>query len=74
MGPFLRPISIIGIGECLIFATQFGDENTNWAPNRDFSFSVLEVPKMSVITCVNGKLTKKVTAIKPKCPSGYKKK
>jgi hypothetical protein len=25
------------------------------------------------ITCVKGKLTKKVTAISPKCPSGYKK-
>ena len=26
------------------------------------------------ITCVKGKLTKKVTAVNPKCPSGYKKK
>jgi len=26
------------------------------------------------ITCIKGKLTKKVTAVKPKCPSGYKKK
>jgi hypothetical protein len=26
------------------------------------------------LTCVKGKMTKKVTAIKPKCPSGYKKK
>ena len=26
------------------------------------------------ITCVKGKLTKKVTAINPKCPAGYKKK
>jgi hypothetical protein len=26
------------------------------------------------ITCVKGKTTKKVTAVKPKCPSGYKKK
>lgn len=25
------------------------------------------------ITCVRGKLTKKVTAVKPKCPAGYKK-
>jgi hypothetical protein len=66
-------ISITGIGECVIFATQFGDENTNWAPNRDFSFSVLEIPKKSMITCVKGKLLKKVIAIKPKCPSGYKK-
>jgi hypothetical protein len=30
--------------------------------------------KKVTITCVKGKLTKKVTAIKPKCPSGYKKK
>ena len=26
------------------------------------------------ITCVKGKLTKKVTAVKPVCPAGYKKK
>ena len=30
--------------------------------------------KATTITCVKGKTTKKVTAIKPKCPSGYKKK
>ena len=30
----------------------------------------LNVP--STITCVKGKLTKKVTAVKPKCPTGYK--
>jgi hypothetical protein len=30
--------------------------------------------KKTTITCVKGKLTKKVTAIDPKCPSGYKKK
>jgi hypothetical protein len=28
----------------------------------------------STITCVKGKLTKKVTSLKPKCPTGYKKK
>jgi hypothetical protein len=28
--------------------------------------------KSITITCVKGKLTKKVTAVKPKCPSGYK--
>jgi hypothetical protein len=26
------------------------------------------------ITCIKGKLTKKVTAVNPKCPAGYKKK
>jgi membrane protein involved in colicin uptake len=28
--------------------------------------------KKTTITCIKGKLTKKVTAIKPKCPTGYK--
>jgi len=31
-------------------------------------------PKKTTITCVKGKTTKKVTAIKPTCPTGYKKK
>ena len=35
-------------------------------------YSVLN--KKTTITCVKGKLTKKVTAIKPVCPAGYKKK
>ena len=30
--------------------------------------------KPITITCIKGKLTKKVTAVNPKCPSGYKKK
>ena len=30
--------------------------------------------KKTTITCVKGKLTKKVTSVKPKCPSGYRKK
>ncbi len=30
--------------------------------------------KKTTINCVKGKLTKKVTAINPKCPAGYKKK
>ena len=30
--------------------------------------------KKTTITCFKGKLSKKVTAVKPKCPAGYKKK
>jgi len=30
--------------------------------------------KKTSITCIKGKTTKKITAVKPKCPSGYKKK
>jgi hypothetical protein len=28
--------------------------------------------KTTTITCTKGKLLKKVTAVKPKCPAGYK--
>ena len=31
-------------------------------------------PKATTITCVKGKTTKKVTAVKPTCPAGFKKK
>jgi len=34
----------------------------------------LALSKKIAITCVKGKLSKKVTAVKPKCPAGYKKK
>jgi hypothetical protein len=36
--------------------------------------SVIAAAKKSTITCVKGKLTKKVTGVNPKCPTGYKKK
>ena len=32
------------------------------------------VAKQTTITCIRGKLNKKVTAVAPKCPKGYKKK
>ena len=32
------------------------------------------VVKATTITCIKGKTTKKVTAVNPKCPAGYKKK
>ena len=34
----------------------------------------IAAPKKSTITCVKGKTSKKVTAVSPKCPAGYKKK
>jgi hypothetical protein len=30
-------------------------------------------PKKTTITCVKGKTVKKITALNPKCPSGYKR-
>jgi hypothetical protein len=35
---------------------------------------VKSVQKKTTITCVKGKTSKKVTAVAPKCPSGFKKK
>jgi hypothetical protein len=34
--------------------------------------ALVAAAKKSTITCVKGKLTKKVTAVNPKCPAGYK--
>ena len=38
------------------------------------SSTVKPVAKKTTITCVKGKVSKKVTAVNPKCPAGYKKK
>ena len=70
-------------------ATQVVSERDGWlylgAYNFGFSSPTIKVrltqskesiakPKSLTITCVKGKLTKKVTATSPKCPAGYKKK
>jgi hypothetical protein len=38
------------------------------------TFDVYASAKAASITCIKGKVTKKVTAVNPKCPAGYKKK
>jgi hypothetical protein len=38
------------------------------------SASAKPVVKAVTITCIKGKTSKKVTAVNPKCPAGYKKK
>jgi hypothetical protein len=43
-------------------------------PTPTQSASTKPAVKAVTITCVKGKTSKKVTAVKPKCPSGYKKK
>lgn len=40
----------------------------------DTNKKIWEKTQKMVITCLKGKLTKKVTAVRPKCPTGYKKK
>jgi len=44
------------------------------APTSTLSASTKAPVKAVTITCIKGKMTKKVTAAKPKCPTGYKKK
>ena len=36
--------------------------------------AVAQVAKKKVISCVKGKMIKKIIATSPKCPAGYKKK
>jgi hypothetical protein len=43
-------------------------------PTPTPSTTATPTPKKMTITCVKGKTVKKITAIKPKCPSGYKRK
>jgi hypothetical protein len=43
-------------------------------PTPTPSASTMAPIKAVTITCIKGKMTKKVTAAKPKCPTGYKKK
>jgi hypothetical protein len=38
------------------------------------SAATKSVAKKITLTCVKGKLSKKVTGVAPKCPAGYKKK
>ena len=43
-------------------------------PTPTPSATAKTVAKKITITCIKGKVTKKVTAVAPKCPTGYKKK
>jgi hypothetical protein len=43
-------------------------------PTPTPSASSKPAAKAVTITCVKGKTSKKVTAVKPKCPAGFKKK
>jgi len=48
------------------------DQRTKWVILDSFELDLRAKPQ--TITCIKGKLTKKVTAVNPKCPVGYKKK
>ena len=47
---------------------------TSTVPAPSTPVAVTVAPAKTTITCVKGKTTKKVTGVKPLCPTGYKKK
>jgi hypothetical protein len=59
-------------GRCVIAFSQEGNSEYKPAGNLILDFTLFSEVKKTTINCVKGKLTKKVTAVKPKCPSGYK--
>jgi hypothetical protein len=63
-------------GDCIIEFSQIGDKFFFPAETVVKKLRVVSepAPKLISITCVKGKLIKKVTAVKPVCPKGYKKK
>ena len=64
---------LVKAGRCVVTATQSG--NSEYLPAEDRVLVIdLILSKKTTITCIKGKLTKKVTAVKPVCPAGYKKK
>jgi hypothetical protein len=54
-------------------AASYSDEEIG---EFEVSITYLErqVAKVATITCIKGKVTKKITDVSPKCPSGYVKK
>jgi hypothetical protein len=44
------------------------------APKKEETASPTPIARKTTITCAKGKTSKKVTAVNPRCPSGYKEK
>ena len=63
-----------GFSAPLITAKLSQEAEVVVTPTPTPSASTKAPVKAVTITCIKGKTTKKVTAAKPKCPAGYKKK
>ncbi len=62
-------------GRCVIGFSQEGNSEFKPANNVILDFTVASAAgKKTTISCIKGKVTKKVTAVSPNCPAGYKKK
>jgi len=64
-------LAFVSTGSCILEASQEGDTSTLPAPVRNFEIWIDSDP-IKTLTCMKGKLTKKVTGVNPKCPAGYK--
>lgn len=85
--PVSATVSVVSTGGDNQVATSLLSEKDGWltfsVKNFTFSNPTIKIKltqtkssaaKQITITCVKGKTTKKVTAVKPVCPAGYKKK
>jgi hypothetical protein len=84
--PVSAKVSVVSAdGSSQVATTVLGERN-GWlrlsAAGFTFSSPTVRVkltqtksaPKKSSITCIKGKTSKKVTGVKPQCPTGYRKK
>jgi hypothetical protein len=84
--PVSATVSITGADGASNIATTVVTEKDGWLKMKAAGFTFSEkniklkiiqsasVAKKTTIICVKGKVSKKVTAAKPKCPAGFKKK
>lgn len=83
--PISATVSVLG-GDNTSIATTIVNEKDGWLKMAAYGFTFSQktlqvkvtqkgaVKKPTTITCVKGKATKKVSAVAPKCPAGFKKK
>jgi hypothetical protein len=83
--PISATVSVVG-GDTSSVATTVVSEKNGWLKMAAYGFTFSQktltvhmtqakAPALKkTITCVKGKVTKKVTAVGPKCPAGYKRK
>ena len=82
--PISATVSVVG-GENSSVATTVVSESNGWLKMAAYGFTFSEktvrvkmtqkpAQAMKTITCLKGKVVKKVTAVSPKCPTGFKKK
>lgn len=85
--PITAKISIVSESGQSSVATTVVNEKNGWMKMAAYGFTFSSptvrvkltqemkiAPKKTSITCINGKSTKKVTAVNPKCPNGFKRK